>query len=142
MNIIIDSINQHGFQNTGDIIRNYSGNDYIKYVSLHPDFYNRHKVYCNNEFEIFVITWNKLQQSKIHDHSDKGCYMRILQGELVEEIYHMEDSSLPIQTRTLQKGVVSYIDNTIGYHRIANKSADVAVSLHIYSPPNHATKFI
>ena len=141
MDNIIECIKHRGFQHCESILRNYSGNDYLTYVALNPDTYNRTRVFSNDEFEIFVITWNKLQQSKIHDHSENGCYMLLLQGELVEEMYS-EDVSLPIQTTTFKKGNVSYIDNTIGYHRILIKSADVAVSLHIYSPPNHQTRIM
>ncbi len=136
MNTIIEFIKDHGFQNTDVALREYSSNDYIKYVSLTPDYYHRSKVFSNDDFEIFVITWNKLQQSKIHDHSENGCYMLILEGELVEELYN-DTSSLPKQTTTYKKGNVSYIHNDIGYHRILNKTTNIAISLHIYSPPNH-----
>jgi cysteine dioxygenase len=137
MDKIIEFIKKNGFQNADVALRNYSSNDYIRYVSLNPDTYHRTRVFSNDDFEIFVITWNKLQQSKIHDHSENGCYMLILEGELVEELYNDDTSSLPIQTTTYKKGNVSYIHNDIGYHRILNKTANIAVSLHIYSPPNH-----
>ena len=145
MNTIIESIKQNGFQNTEDILKKQSENhDYLHYVTLNPNHYHRTKVFSNDDFEIFVITWNTLQQSKIHDHSENGCYMLMLQGELVEEIYSKDTTiSTPLQTKTFKEGFVGFIDNTIGYHRISNLSkSDIAVSLHVYSPPNHQTKLL
>ena len=146
MNTIIESIKQNGFQHTKDILKKNSSSenhDYLHYVTLNPNHYHRTKVFSNDDFEIFVITWNKSQQSKIHDHSENGCYMLMLQGELFEEIYSKDSTSAPLQTKTFKEGFVGYIDNTIGYHRISNLSeTDIAVSLHVYSPPNHQTKLL
>jgi cysteine dioxygenase len=144
MNKIIDSIQKNGFKNSESILRNYSGSaDYLPYITLNPNHYHRTKVFANDDFEIFVITWNKSQQSKIHDHSDNGCYMLMLQGELIEEIYSTSSTAAPIQTNIFKEGFIGYIDNTIGYHRILNPSeTDIAVSLHVYSPPNHQVKLL
>lgn len=146
MNSIIESIKQNGFQNTEEILKKNSSSenhDYLHYVTLNPNHYHRKKVFSNDDFEIFVITWNKSQQSKIHDHSENGCYMLMLQGELVEEIYSKDSTTVPLQTKTFKEGFVGYIDNSIGFHRISNPSTtDIAVSLHVYSPPNHQTKLL
>lgn len=144
MNKIIESIQKNGFKNSESILRNYSGSaDYLQYITLNPNYYHRTKVFSNDDFEIFVITWNKSQQSKIHDHSENGCFMLMLQGELIEEIYNSSSLTAPIQTKTFKEGFIGYIDNSIGYHRILNPSdTEIAVSLHVYSPPNHQTKLL
>jgi len=144
MNKIIESIQKNGFKNSESILRNYSGSaDYLPYITLNPNYYHRTKVFANDNFEIFVITWNKSQQSKIHDHSENGCYMLMLQGELIEEIYSTSSTTSPMQTKVFKEGFIGYIDNTIGYHRILNPSdTEIAVSLHVYSPPNHQVKLL
>ena len=143
MNSIITSIQKNGFHASKEILQNYSEKDWVNYVTVNPDYYHRTKVFSNKDFEIFVITWNINQHSKIHDHSENGCYMLLLQGELTEEIYKNIDITYPMSTTVIKQGFVGYIDNNIGYHKIKNASTtDVAISLHVYSPPNHKTKLL
>ena len=33
------------------------------------------------------------------------------------------------------------MDNTLGYHSISNNYDNITVTLHVYNPPNHKTKF-
>lgn len=148
MNQIIESIQVQGFHKSPEILQEYNktninNNDWLQYVTINPHHYHRSKVYADDIFEIFVITWNMKQQSKIHDHSDNGCYMLMLQGKLVEEIYDSNDIVSPTKISCFEEGFVGYIDNTMGYHRIQNLSdTDIAVSLHVYSPPNHNAKLL
>ncbi|KAI7542564.1 hypothetical protein KC331_g7905 [Hortaea werneckii] len=52
----------------------------------------------------------------------------------------LEPASLDVQrATTYQSGEVAYMSDNLGLHRIANSSEDeVAVSLHLYTPPNAA----
>ena len=43
--------------------------------------------------------------------------------------------------KILDKNSIGYIDNNLQYHNMINYTNNVAVSLHIYSPPNHNTKY-
>jgi cysteine dioxygenase len=142
MNKIIESINSDGFKNCQEILKKYQDNDWMNYVTINPNCYHKKKIYDNENFEIFIITWNVNQGSKIHDHADNGCYMLLLQGELTEEIYD-NNFKRQISSSVLKEGFIGYIDNKIGFHRIMNNSSsDIAVSLHVYSPPNHIVKFL
>ena len=142
MNSIIEHLKLYGFHDSiKDILQNYHANDYKPFIHINPTHYSKTKVFQNDDFEIFVITWDKNQASLIHDHSENGCYMLILEGSLIEDIY--DDSSRKIKSNVLNSGFIGYIHNNIGYHSISNPSStDIAVSLHIYSPPNHLVKII
>ena len=59
----------------------------------------------------------------------------MLSGHLTEELY--DEKINKIKTTDLSKDMIGYLDNKIGYHRMINKSNDIAVSLHLYSPPKY-----
>jgi cysteine dioxygenase len=146
MNSIIEHIKLFGFHNHHsmvDMLKTYCSDDYEKYICVNAGHYSKEKVFANDDFEIFVITWDKNQSSPIHDHSDNGCYMLILEGALIEEIYDSQNFTRKIKLNELKSRFIGYIHNNIGYHRIINPSStEIAVSLHIYSPPNHLVKII
>ena len=96
---------------------------------------------ANNEnFEIFIISWNKNQNAPIHDHSCNGCWLKVLQGKLIENIYESNSLSL-CKSNTINTNDISFMKNNIGYHSMENNSDDIAVTIHIYNPPNHKTNF-
>ena len=137
---LIDRINElHDFYKTGDILKEYDGNDWKQYVEINSNVYNRKKIYENINYEIYIITWNVNQMAKKHDHAKNGCFLKILCGEL-QEIRYFKDDTSKINTLTLND--ISYMSNNIGYHSIYNKNNEIAVTIHIYSPPNHNTLFM
>jgi cysteine dioxygenase len=88
---------------------------------------------------MFIITWNKDSKTMIHDHAENGCILKMLRGSLKETIY--KDGDL-IKSNYLINSDTGCINNDIGYHSIENISDGISVSLHIYSPCNHNTKYI
>ncbi|EXJ63747.1 cysteine dioxygenase [Cladophialophora yegresii CBS 114405] len=111
----------------------------------------------NGKSNLLIIVWNPGRCSPIHDHADAHCVMKILKGSLKETLYALpqgatelgasnasSDVSTPPQVvkETLySQNEVTYISDKIGLHRISNPSNDeVAVSLHLYTPP-HAANF-
>ena len=123
------------------IIKKYNGTDWKKFVNINKDNYNKIYINGNDDFEIFIITWNSYQESKIHDHSAKGCIYKILKGHLVEEEYDNNLKLLSVKSLFSDSYNIGYIDNSISLHKIINYNDSIAVSLHIYSPPNHNTKY-
>ena len=109
--------------------------DWDAYRSVKAGEYTRHYLYQDTRIEVILIAWGALAQTKIHDHPRFGCLMRMLAGELKEERYSHELT--PVSDKLLKENSLSYIDNSLGYHRIRNLKATPAFSLHIYNPPNH-----
>jgi len=71
--------------------------------------------------------------------------MKLLKGSLKESLYQasMETGRGPqlVKETTYDENEVTYIHDKIGLHKISNPSkTDVAVSLHLYTPP-HAANF-
>ena len=114
-------------------------NDYKKYVCVNEIKYNRERIYIDDQIEVFIITWNKNQETKVHDHSENGCFLKILEGTLEENVFSNDLNN--VKKRLLKKGNISYMCNKIGLHSVKNNSDEICVSIHIYSPPNHLTTF-
>ena len=121
------------------ILSNYTGNDWKKYIKLDDNKYSKIKVCEENSFDMFVITWNKYQQSPIHDHSSNGCIYKIMKGNLEETIFNKKLEWT--HRKNMQENCSTYISDKIGYHSIKNINNDISVSLHIYSPPGYITNY-
>lgn len=100
--------------------------------------------YSPNQFIALLLCWGRGQQSPIHDHAGAHCFVKMMAGRLVEqrfawsELGHagtevMQETTMDAST---PGGTVSFMHNSLGLHRIINPSTDeVAISLHVYSPP-------
>ena len=135
---MIDNIKKN-FKNSEKYLNNYFETDYKKYIILNEFKYNRERIYIDDEIEVFIITWNKNKETKIHNHAKNGCFLKILEGSLVENVFNFDNLNKS-GTKILRKGDISYMDDSIGLHSIKNLD-DISVSIHIYSPPNHLIKF-
>ena len=102
--------------------------------------YSKFKIFSNLYFEIYIILWHPNEKSKIHDHSENGCWLKVLDGILTEYIY---DNKLNlIKVNNLNTNDISFMkDDKVGYHSISNNSNSVTTTIHIYSPINHMTSY-
>lgn len=75
----------------------------------------------------------------MHDHGNVGMqtWVKVVKGELTLQRHESNDrKSSIIQETVLAENSVLFFDDSIGSHRIRNQQGtEVAVSLHIYSPP-------
>ncbi|KAJ5239386.1 cysteine dioxygenase [Penicillium chermesinum] len=98
----------------------------------------------NHKANILLLVWNPGKGSPIHDHADAHCIMKVLAGELHETVYNSPEGDAPRplsikSSQTFGMNEVTYISDDIGLHRVHNPSPNrVAVSLHLYTPPNAA----
>ena len=127
------------FKNSEKHLEDYLEADYKKYINIDELKYNRKRIYIDDEIEVLIITWGKNQEAKVHDHSENGCFLKVLEGSLEENIFSVNLDSM--NKRILEKGNISYMDNKIGLHSVINRLDEICVSIHIYSPPNHSTTF-
>ncbi|KAG8625012.1 hypothetical protein KVT40_006763 [Elsinoe batatas] len=98
----------------------------------------------NGRSNLLFIVWNPRKGSPVHDHADSHCVMKIIHGSLKETIYETPSvdspSSLCVKKETdYRAGEVAHISDQIGLHEVHNKGPEeIAVSLHLYTPPNAA----
>lgn len=99
----------------------------------------------NSKANLLILVWNPGRGSLIHDHANAHCIVKVLKGSIRETQYEWPshpDEELHVKS-VKDYGVdqVSYMSDSLGLHRMENThSTDVAVSLHLYTPP-YAAKF-
>ncbi|KJH42491.1 cysteine dioxygenase type I [Dictyocaulus viviparus] len=127
------------------LMESYKSNpaEWRQYAVFDEHKYTRNLVDIGNgKYNLMVLCWGPGMGSSIHDHSNAHCFVKILEGVLVETKYAWpEDSNFEAPLKRLdqnyfEENSVSYMSDKLGLHRMENPShSDGAVSLHLYIPP-------
>jgi len=118
-----------------------SQQDWQKYAHFDEHKYTRNLVDIGNgKFNLLILCWGPGTGSSIHDHTDSHCFVKVLQGQLLETRFAWpdEEGEPMVETGSELYGDngVTYISDKIGLHRMENPShSDPAVTLHCYIPP-------
>ncbi|PAV60545.1 hypothetical protein WR25_18126 [Diploscapter pachys] len=132
------------------VMESYKSNreDWERYAKFDPHKYTRNLVDIGNgKYNLIVLCWGPSMGSSIHDHTDSHCFVKILDGQLLETKFdwpHSDGEPLEvIEKTTYDTNGVSYMSDKLGLHRMENPShSDGAVSLHLYIPPyDHCNAF-
>jgi cysteine dioxygenase len=100
----------------------------------------------NGKFNLMILCWGEGHGSSIHDHSNADCFVKVLDGTIMETMFDWPTDSTPDDDEGMgmtekvvhkySKNGVTYINDSMGLHRVENPShADKTVSLHLYCPP-------
>ncbi|GAB5371008.1 hypothetical protein AAMO2058_001542000 [Amorphochlora amoebiformis] len=132
-------------------------------AQLHPDHWTRILIGQTDAWMLILTCWDKNQGTPIHDHQGSYNWIKVLEGELLEEDFLCVPTSTPAecefdeekrtksasegfevlyeetQVQVLRSGIlpkdsVTFLNSDI-IHRISNISNKPAFSLHLYSPP-------
>ena len=134
MNRIIKSlVSNRNLLESKNILSSYNSTDWKQYVSFNKENYKKNLVYRDNNFEMFVVCWLPYQETKIHNHLEGGCLLKIIEGNMIEELY--DNKFILQENNNLEKNTIRYIDDSIGIHKMKTNEENT-ISLHIYSPPN------
>jgi predicted metal-dependent enzyme (double-stranded beta helix superfamily) len=100
------------------------------------EHYARHVLYGDpaGRYSILSIVWAPGQMSPIHAHHT-WCGVAVYRGTLAETYFRVAGSeAAPVPIRTVARAActLSFDRPFAAIHRIANESADVAVSIHVY----------
>ena len=135
MNNLIKTINKYLITNKSiinlkPVINQFNFNFLINSNSFEDNKYKRIKIYENNEFnyELLFLYWDKNSETPIHNHPKNGCIIKVLQGELLECRYKNDNTYYT----NICCNEVSYIDDSIGTHKII--ATEKSISVHLYSP--------
>jgi predicted metal-dependent enzyme (double-stranded beta helix superfamily) len=131
------------------VIQSYDSDDWKQYKenllsnSLDNSSYHKIKLHQNNNYEIVLIIWNSYAQTKIHDHPDNGCVMKLLEGKLMEDSYlnNLEENKIKFHQRIiLLPGQISHkISNQVLHQILCLR--EISTSIHIYLPPGHTPNY-
>ena len=120
-----------------------SERDWAQYVHFDDLKYTRNLVDDGNGlFNVLILCWSAGQESPIHDHADAHCFVKVLAGNLREELFPPPAKVVAGQPLECTRNCVAgpdaacYINDSIGMHRMSNPShTDGTVTMHIYCPP-------
>lgn len=117
--------------------------DFRRYENWELNNYTRNCFYCDECFELILICWDVGQQTAIHDHDGEDCWVYLLEGEMEEEFYKLNEDNQPIlsHSQTLLQNQLTKSTNDSGFHRLKNSSKKRSVSLHIYAKPIEKSQF-
>lgn len=122
---LLKEVFEHDFVNVdyvNKLIENYKSNpkDWRQYAKYDPHKYTRNLIdEGNGKYNILLLCWAESQGSSIHDHSNSHCFMKCLDGELLETKYEWPDSSEEIQEMkercktVMKKNDVCYINGNV-----------------------------
>ncbi|MFB9191133.1 cysteine dioxygenase [Vibrio ostreicida] len=100
--------------------------------------YCRQRLFKNEHCEVLLMSWLNGQRSKIHDHLNTACGVRILYGEATETSFETAANGhiYASQSSLFKQGSVTVSQNN-DIHQISNLQAndEPLVTLHVYSPP-------
>jgi hypothetical protein len=121
-------------------IKMYNGNDWKQYISFSDKTYKRNKIISTKYVDVYIICWKQNQVSKIHNHPDNGCIVKLLDGHLIEKSFTINcDKELYLSNiREVKKNDILYNAGSINVHQI--EAIDDSVSLHIY--PNYPKEYV
>ncbi len=99
--------------------------DLPNFTNALPGCYERHLLGKTPYTEVYVMNWGTGANTGVHSHPKGGCWLRLLDGSLVETRDDMKN--------VLRPGYVGFLqgDET---HAISCVEERGAVSLHVYSP--------
>uniref|UniRef100_A0A2C9LAW3 cysteine dioxygenase n=1 Tax=Biomphalaria glabrata TaxID=6526 RepID=A0A2C9LAW3_BIOGL len=127
----------------GELIHNYKSNkvDWEKYAFSNPaEGYSRNLVVeKSGKFNALILCWQPGKGSKIHAHEGSNCFLKVLQGELREEMFDWPTKvcqMIPREEKIYTDGDLNLMTDDKGLHRVTNNNkSEMTISLHIYLPP-------
>lgn len=112
--------------------------DFEEYAEWREDKYTRNCLESNDKFELLLLCWTQKLGSPIHGHNGQKCWVYQILGE-VEEIRYKKSNQKNFLEETyrhnLKPGLLSYMDDSMGFHMIQNPNLTKAMTLHIYIAP-------
>ena len=90
-------------------------------------------------YEAWLIEWSPSSGLDLHDHGGSLGSLHVAEGALVETYTDLVERR-PIRSRRLSAGEGFAVPAT-RVHEVANEGPDLALSVHVYSPPLETMTF-
>lgn len=113
--------------------------DFRQYVRFDEEKYQRNVILKTNFYELVCVCWLPGQFSSIHSHGTSFGAMRILEGQVTEDLYLTPDN--PVYQRRIYTPSDCSKVTPETLHSVGNTSDKPASSLHLYSPPFQGQNF-
>lgn len=111
--------------------------DFENHHSWSNECYTRNCLADTENFELILLCWQAGQFSPIHDHGGEECWVKIIDGDFKETIYTQNPNGNLERVRSnyAKTDDITYMTDTMGFHRLKNQSSQRSLSLHLYAKP-------
>lgn len=113
--------------------------DYEPYTHFSQDNYTRNCIARTETFELILICWEKGQETPVHCHNNQECWVYVVKGAFEEHRFkesNKEEKDLEVlNALSLAKDGISYMNDDMGFHSLANAHDGRSMSLHLYMNP-------
>ena len=116
--------------------------EFLEHASWSKESYTRNCLVDCDELELILLCWEPGQVTPIHDHGGEQCWVKVVQGELKETIFHTCDAGdlNEVRSSVAKNGDVTYMVDFMGCHRLENVHKGRSMSLHLYAKPIRSCK--
>lgn len=97
--------------------------------------YGRNIIYRNDMVEVIVINLPKQKETPIHDHGPSIGYAMVLEGNLINTIYRLNQGKIEHESAHLIREEQFFFSTPGLIHKMVNSGSTRTVSIHVYSPP-------
>lgn len=117
--------------------------DFNDFESWSTEKYTRNCMYKDSQFELILLCWNEGQETSIHDHDGEDCWVYLLEGNMEEVFYSMDNSNYLREERSTSMipQQLSFMNDRIGFHKLRNCFKGKSMSLHLYAKPIEQCNF-
>ncbi len=83
------------------------------------------------------MCWEHSQETTMHGHDGEDCWVYLLEGEMEEVFFNMDDNDNLIadDSQTVETDQVTFMDDSQGFHKLKNDHDGRSMSLHLYAKP-------
>lgn len=107
------------------------------FASWEKDHYTRNCISRSEDYELILLCWDKGQDTPIHCHGGKECWVKMISGTIREKRFDANNfrPNFPDEVTIMKAGDISYMNDDIGYHSLHQEGNQRAMSLHLYVSP-------
>lgn len=111
--------------------------EFEKFATWDEDHYTRNCIANNDDYELLLLCWDEGQETPIHCHGGKECWVRVIAGPITEKRFEEDDFNpdKPDEVEKCKSGDITYMNDDLGFHSLHNEGSGRAMSLHLYVDP-------
>ena len=112
--------------------------EWEEFCSWEKGNYTRNCISSCEDYELLLLCWQEEQASPIHNFDFQEGWIKVLQGELTIDTYEVdrdEKTATKKGSLVLKSGESTYLNDSMGFHKVANPLGQKTVSLHLNIGP-------
>lgn len=142
---LILQLSQTSIKDYNKILKNFDFEavDFGPFQSWSKKRYTRNCIHRDMNFELILLCWEAGQETAIHGHDGEDCWVYLLEGELEEVLYNIDEKE-QLKQLVVQEVVpnqLTFMNDRIGYHKLRNVNKGRSLSLHVYAKPIERCRF-